>query len=246
MEGKAQVLKSAPLDYVPDVSYNQGKSVIEWRVMDPQVIPWIAVIFIIVFLAAYRYGKRRGEDLRTFARQRGLTFSARADSNADEEFRDFLLFSDNSDKQLSNVIRGEVDGAYVMMFDYRSTTGVGQSASTRSQSVISMRSLSFNPPAFEMYPKDISRRVLGVLSKKGIDFPYRRGFSESYVLIGEDENAVRRVFSDTALSYFENHPGLTVEVKGGRLLYYRNGKIIRPDDARSFLQQGLEILRLFE
>jgi hypothetical protein len=215
--------------------------------MDSRVIPWIAVIFIIVFFAAYKYGKKRGEDLQRFARQRGLTFSARADINADEEFSNFLLFSDYSQKKLSNLIMGEMDGVHVIMFDYSSTTGVGQSAATRSQSVVIMEPGSFNPPPFEIYPNDIFRRVFGALSKKkGIDFPFRSGFSEAYALISEDENAVRKVFSDTVLSYFANHKGLTVEVKGGRLLYYRNGKRISPEDLPSFLQQGLEIVRLFQ
>jgi hypothetical protein len=214
--------------------------------MDSSVIPWIAGFFIIVLFAAYRYGKRRSEAFQSYARQRGLSYPGRVDINADEEFRDFLLFSDDSEKKVSNLIRGEMDGARVMMFDYRSTTGIGQSASTRSQSVVILQSGRFNPPAFEMYPKDIFQKVLGALGKKGIDFPSRSGFSDAYVLKAEDENAVRKAFSDTVLSYFGNHKGLTVEVKGGRLLYYRNGRLIRPDDIHAFLQEGLEILRLFE
>ena len=219
----------------------------KWRVMDLSLVAWIAAIIIIVSLAAYRYGKMRGEGLQRFARQRGLGFSRKADINAYEEFRDFLLFSDDSEKKVSNIIRGEAEGVHVMMCDYHSTTGAGQSASTRTQTVVIMESPRFSLPAFEMYPKDIFRRVFGILSKKkDIDFPSRRGFSEEYALRSENEETVKMVFSDTVLSFFENHKGLTVEVKGGRLLYYRNGKLIRPEDARSFLQEGLEILRVFE
>jgi len=214
--------------------------------MDSSVIPWIAVIFFIVLFAAYRYGKRRSEAFQRFARQRGLSFSGRVDINADEEFKDFLLFSDNSEKKLSNLIRGEMDGARVMMFDYRSTTGIGQSAGTRSQTVVIMQSGRFNPPVFEMYPKDIFRRALCALGKKGIDFPSRSGFSDAYVLKAEDENAVKKAFSDMVLSYFGKHKGLTVEVKSSRLLYYRNGRLIRPDEIPAFLAEGLEILRLFK
>jgi hypothetical protein len=214
--------------------------------MDSQVIPWIAVIFIIVFFAAYRFGKRRGEDLQRFARQRGLSFSARAGSKAEEEFADFLLFSDNSDRKLSNIIRGEMDGVPVIMFDFQATTGVGQSASTHRQSVVIMQPHSSGLPDFEMYPKGMLFKVFRIFSKKEIEFPSRSGFSEAYALKSADEDAVRKVFPDMVLSYFEKHKGLTVEVKGGRLLYYRNGKLTSPDEVKSFLQQGLEIIKLFQ
>jgi len=245
--GYASVLMSVHLDNVSCVSYNQDTAVIAWRIMISSVVPWIVLIMIIVCFIAYGYGQKRREDLQRFARQTGLAFSSGSDIDADEELNDFLLFSDYSVKKLSNVIRGEMDGVLVMMFDYRSTTGVGQVASTRSQSVAIMELHRLKPPSFEMYPQDIFRRVFGPLSKKkGIEFPHRSGFSEAYVLISEDENAVRKVFTDTVLSYFENHKGLTVEVKGERLLYYRNGRMIRPEEAGSFLQQGLDIIRLFQ
>jgi Flp pilus assembly CpaF family ATPase len=48
------------------------------------------------------------------------------------------------------------------------------------------------------------------------------------------------------LSFFEDHKGLTVEAKGSRLLYYRNGIRIRPDKIQYFITEGLEILKLFK
>jgi len=224
----------------------QGISVIKRMAMDLEFIQWIAVVFIVVFFAAYRYGKKRSEELQRFARQRGLAFSARTAKNAYEEFAGFLLFSDNSEKKLSNLIRGEMDGVHVIMFDFRATTGVGQSASTRSQSVVIMKSYRSGPPDFEMYPRDVLHKVFGIFSRKGIDFSSRTGFSEAYELRSDDEVAVKNAFTDTVLSYFENHKGLTLEANGSRLLYYRSGKLISPDEGRSFLMKGIEILRLFE
>lgn len=214
--------------------------------MDLQIVLWIVVLFTGISFIAYRYGKKRSEELQRFARRMGLSFSARTAKNAHEEFAGFLLFSDNSEKKLSNLIRGEMDGVHVIMFDFRATTGVGQSASTRSQSVVIMKSYDSGPPDFEMYPKDVLHKVFGIFSKKGIDFSSRTGFSEAYELRSDDEVAVKNAFTDTVLSYFENHKGLTLEAKGSRLLYYRSGKLMSPDEGRSFLQEGIEVLRLFE
>lgn len=213
--------------------------------MDSRML-WIIAAVIIIILAAYNFGKKRGADLQKFAGQRGLVFTARPAENAEEEFAGFALFSENAEMKLSNLISGETEGVYVVICDFRATTGFGQSTSTRSQSVIMLKSSSSRPPDFEMYPKDGLYKVFAGFNNKGVEFPLRKKFSETYVLNSNDEDGVRKYFSDAVISYFENHKGLTVEAKDGRLLYYRSGNTIRPDEARSFLQQGLEIVRLFQ
>ncbi len=214
--------------------------------MDPTIIPWVVIFFIVIIVAGYAYGKKRSEALRTFARRRGLSFSPSANAGIHEEVKGFQLFSDTTEKMFSNLINGDMNGTQLMMFDYRSTTGSGRSASTNSQSVFIVRSARLDLPAFEMYPNDIFHRFRGVMGNQNISFPSSGGFSNAYILRSDDEEAVRKAFTAVVLSYFENHMGLSVEIKGKRLLYYRKGELMRPDQMRSFLSQGLEILRLFE
>jgi hypothetical protein len=89
-------------------------------------------------------------------------------------------------------------------------------------------------------------KYLGARGNKEIDFPYHYRFSNIYSVRGTDESVLRKVFTDRVLSYFENHAGLTVEGNRKKLLFYYEGRLLRPDELQSFLLEGLKILRLLE
>jgi hypothetical protein len=88
--------------------------------------------------------------------------------------------------------------------------------------------------------------MFSVLGKQDINFQHQQGFSNAYILRSEGENAVRSIFTDQVLSYFENHRGLTIEAKDDKLIYYRDGKLIKPDHMNSFLSDVLDLVRLFD
>lgn len=90
------------------------------------------------------------------------------------------------------------------------------------------------------------QRAIFHMMRKDIDFTSHGGFSNNYILRGRDENAIRSAFTYEVISFFEDHKGLTVEAKGSRLFYYRNGIRIRPDKIQYFITEGLEILKLFK
>jgi hypothetical protein len=55
----------------------------------------------------------------------------------------------------------------------------------------------------------------------GHTFDTHPGFSSIYHLVGEDEEAIRRLFRPEVLSFLENHPGLRVHGSGSRLIVFR-------------------------
>jgi hypothetical protein len=209
------------------------------------LIPWIVIFLIVITLTGYAYAKRRGEALQKFARRRGLSYSKKADMTAVVEFSDFQLFAAKTKKTFSNMISGEMESTYVLLFDYRFRTSDAHLSDINSQTVAAIKSNRFNFPAFEMYPQGAFQKILSVLGMQDINFQHQSGFSNAYILRGDDESAVRSIFTDQVLFYFENHRGLTIETKGNKLIYYRDGKLISPDNINTFLSDLLDIARLF-
>jgi hypothetical protein len=215
--------------------------------MDPSsVIPWVLVLLIVIVWLGYAYGKKRSEAFQRYARQKGLSFSKRADINVENWFTDLQLFSDDAEKAIRNLISGNVEGAHVKIFDFRIKSEQGQSHTFNSQTVAAITSGKLDLPVFTMYPKNIISKFLKLPGNRDIDFPSRNRFTNIYGLRGDDVRAISTTFTDQIFSYFENHKGLTLEGNGDRLLIYRYRKLIKPDDIQFFFTEGLEILRLFE
>ncbi|MBU8913600.1 MAG: hypothetical protein KOO61_06210 [Spirochaetales bacterium] len=73
-------------------------------------------------------------------------------------------------------------------------------------------------PWFGLMP---SRLKIPPDSDTGITFDTHPEFSSRYHLVGEDEEAIRRLFGPEVLTFLESHEGLRVRGNGSRLIVYR-------------------------
>ena len=82
-------------------------------------------------------------------------------------------------------------------------------------------------PHFELRPRMAVEKWLPDGSGSALAFGADPGFSEEYLLWGEDENAVRSLFVAGPLEFFRAHRGWTVKGQGRTLLCYaaRNSSI---------------------
>ncbi len=58
------------------------------------------------------------------------------------------------------------------------------------------------------------------------------------------EEAVRNIFTDGLLAYYDKHKGLSTEGDGDILMFYREGKKVPPQNIQSFIEEGLVIFNL--
>ncbi len=71
-------------------------------------------------------------------------------------------------------------------------------------------------------------------------------FSKKYLLRGKYERAIRVLFTDKILTFFAAHPDeVCVGGRGNQLIFYQVDKLIEPEDVRPFMEEGLEVFRLF-
>ena len=118
-----------------------------------------------------------------------------------------------------------------------------------AQTVIWFRSTQLSLPSFVMRPEHVFHKIGSAFGYQDIDFESNRtaaDFSKKYLLRGGDEHAIRSLFKDNVLDFFATHPGkLVLEGRDERLILYRPMQLIRPENISVFLEEGLEVFRLF-
>ncbi len=209
---------------------------------------WIVIILLLVavFIAAvYIYERKRAEALQAAARSLGLSFEKTSNIDIEQRFGSFNLFSEGRRKEIKNCISGKLDGADVMVFGYSYRVGSGKNSSTRRQTVICFHSSKLTVPAFELRPEHLLHKIAGVFGYQDIDISSYPDFSKSYLLRGNDETSIRKVFSPMVISHFEKNKGLSVEVNGDTLICYRQSKRVRPTELKDFLYEGRAVFGLF-
>ena len=94
-----------------------------------------------------------------------------------------------------------------------------------------------------------------------VEFPAHPVFSQRYALVAGNEmefarqNAnpvhdfydapLRRLFNDPVRSFYESNSSLLTECSGNRLIFYRRGTKIAPDQLRNQINEALTATNLF-
>ncbi len=219
-------------------------AVVSW-IYDLYVYAFVAVGVVALFLIYYgvqrQYESKRSEALQSTAFSLGMSFEDGHNINATRRFGPFHLFSKGSLREVRNCLSGTIDGVDVTTFGYEYTVNIGEISTNRRQTAVLFHSNELSLPDFELRP----RRFFGVSTGFDIDFDSCPDFSKSYFLRGNDESAIRHVFSTRVLDYFERHKGLFVEGRSERLLCYISGALVEPDEIKRFIDEGRALFGLF-
>jgi hypothetical protein len=204
----------------------------------------LAAVAISYFVSSIRRRKRT-EALQSVADDLGLTFSPQDTEQLVGHTGWSDLFSRGRGKKIFNLMRGSSGGRCVAVFDYQYVTGHGRSKKTWRTTVALLR--SEGPPInrFSLRPKGTWDKISNLFRSADIRFQNRPQFSRTYLLSGENEPAIRALFTEPVLDYFEHHPGLSTEGLLDSLLFYRSGKQVPPADVSQFLANAFEAQSLF-
>ena len=208
----------------------------------------VAVALPLIFYGIRRkYESKRAESLESVARSLGMSFEHGRDIDATERFGAFRLFSHGHGKKVSNCMSGMIDSIDVTTFgyEYNYEDEDGADMPTR-QTVFLFRSNELSLPWFELSPTP--QKIFGIdVSGKRTDivFDSRPKFSKLFYLSGDDEPAIRHLFSRSVLEYFESHEGLSVEGQDGLMLCYFGRTRLRPHEIKHFVKWVKPVLDLF-
>lgn len=149
----------------------------------------LALLCVIAYLVA----KHRRLSLRkTLSAQLGLNQKGKESDVKASGALDTPLFA-NTGARCLNILRGEVRGAEAFLFDYL-MSGAHRHA---PDPMVLFRPRDSHLPRFELRPRMSSQ------DPRGLDFESDTRFSEIYALTGDDEAALRDLFGEDVLEFFD-------------------------------------------
>jgi hypothetical protein len=212
---------------------------------------WIFLILglgIMVISLGYNAwaGKKRKEALQQVASEMGYSFAAE-----DKDFNMQLgasapseILSKGRSRKAYNILRGQRRDAQTTVFDYKYTTGSGRSSQTHRLTLVQLTLEQAELVPFSVRGRGFFDKVAAKFGQKEISFESAPEFAKKYLVKGEDEEAVRRLFGPTVMAFFEQQNNLSCEAVENRLLIYRPEKTIKPEDLRTFLDNATQLLEL--
>ncbi|MBM82369.1 MAG: hypothetical protein CMJ78_17525, partial [Planctomycetaceae bacterium] len=186
------------------------------------------------------------DKLSQIADELGLEFLPDGDDALMSQLAGFHLFSQGRRRRMRNLMLGEANGLEVAIFDYRyETTGSGKHSKTHKLSVICFTAQELDLPKFALRPEGLFHKIGSALGFQDIDFDSHPKFSSAYLLQGANESAIRELFNDEVLEFFDSSRKLCVEGHGDHLCFYRRGRRIAPEHVKDFMAEGFVIYKLF-
>lgn len=210
------------------------------------VLSIIVLIALIIWLTLRRERKRT-ESMQAIAASLGLTFRPKGTAEDTALLAQSQLTSLGHRRTMTNVMEAARTGDLsVTLLDYLYVTGAGKYTQEWQQTVLRMQSPMLNLPQFLLYPESVFAKIAQVFGYADIDFPEFPQFTKKYMLRGADEAAVRRVFTPAVIQFCEQqHPGISLEAAGDRLLFFRSNQRVKPEELTTFLDDGKRLMALF-
>lgn len=204
------------------------------------VLGSLLLIFVLVY-AHFQQEKARTEQFQSVAADLGLDFHPTGDSGVMDAIGHLRLFNQGHGRKMKDMISGKTEDIEIAIFGYRYVTGGGNNQQTHQQTVISFQSPNLSLPDFDLRPEHFFHKIGQALGYSDIDFDTHPEFSARYLLRGPDEAAIRQFFQPELLRFFESNQGVSLEASGDRLIYYRARKRIKPEQVRSFMEEGFRV-----
>lgn len=140
------------------------------------------------------------------------------------------------------------EGTNVVAFDYQQEIAAGKTKYTKQETVVWLRRAGARLPEFAIRPGAeswINRDLFEVFTgSTDINFESHPDFSRNYLLRGDDEEAIRKLFHKGVLEFFEQQRELIVECCGNKLLIYRDMVSVEPEHRRPLIEDALQLLAL--
>ena len=211
----------------------------------PLIVLAVAALGVGIYLLVRAAERRRREAWVQAAASLGFAFAPEAPTFL-AELAGFKVFSRGHSQRVRNLASGDSWDGKVSLADFRYVTGGGKSRATHDQTVCVLRLPGLALPHF------VLRREVPVLDAVGemlggqdLDFPEDAAFSRTYVLQGEEPDAVRALFDPVVRERLRGFaaPRLHVEGRGDTVVVHR-GRPIRPEQARELLEATAAIAAL--
>jgi hypothetical protein len=218
-----------------------------------RVVLAVAVVLAFLILLAWvfvkvarRFQQRRVQQIQ--AALSGLGFTLCEDK--DELLRLVGLFKigqRGSWRQVANPFELALpaNGSMLLMDYYFQVGGVKNKRGLRQTLALVSDKRYELLPAFVLAPENFFSRFKENFGAQDIDFEAFPNFSQMFNVKGDNEAAVRALFTPALIAELERHPDITLEGRAGHLLMFRARKWIKPQHFPRFFEDAQQVAQLF-
>lgn len=164
----------------------------------------------------------------------------------------FGVFAHGRRRRWGATINGQVGGRPFTLFEYAYVTGGGNSRNQHRLTVMAWEAPEQTLPRFSLVPEGFFRRLAQRFGAQDFDFEEDAEFSRAYQLQGDDERAVRALFTPGRRAFLmaespdgRRAPRHHLAGAGARLLWWRNGRLPRTHDLDQLVADGDRLRRAF-
>lgn len=221
--------------------------------MIPVVVPWAVAGALLVggAVAGVVASRRRREALAHYCLTRGYGFEVGRPGAEAALGSTFPLFNLGRHRRWGPTLTGRIGGHPFTAFEYSYVTGGGRSSSRHRVSAVLWELEGVSVPRFVLTPEGVLNRLAQRFGVPDFDFAEDPVFSRAYQLQGDDEDAVRRLFSSTFRAYLTAPPPDDerpmrhhLAGAGQRLLWWRGGSLPKPEALDRFLAESDRLRRM--
>jgi hypothetical protein len=220
----------------------------------PPILPVVGAVAVAggVIAAVLVRERRRLAALEEYCLVRGYRFERERRGAESSLAATFPVFKQGRRRRWGATINGQVGGRTFTAFEYTYVTGGGNSNHHHRLTVLLWDAPEAALPRFSLLPEGFFRRMAHRFGVQDFDFDEDAEFSQAYQLQGDDERAVRALFTAARRAYLTAEspdggraPRHHLTGAGTQLLWWRDGRLPGPDDLDQLLADGDRLRRLF-
>ncbi len=218
--------------------------------MELAVLPLLFLIVPAALALAAIFGlprlleRRRQNAYAAFCLTRGYQYLP-SRTNAEAQYAEVVgMFTTGGSHKWRDEISGMFNGRAFTAFEYQYATGAGRFRDVYTKAMIHWRVDRASLPQFTLVPANTDLFRIG-RTAQDIDFPEDKAFSRAYVLSGQEQAAVRVLFTPGLRTALASVPGQYVAAQAQDVFWWRDRRLPGPDEFEAFLTEGDRVLTLF-
>lgn len=219
------------------------------------VINLLVIFGLMAFVAVvYFYSKywqvAHLRDLEKVAQELGLRFNTEENMGENEallkHLEKFYLSTWGVRREITRVMYGRYRGRQIRIFEHRYFTVGLKGSATIAQTVFYTEFGGNHLPAFELLIEALGDKLATWQGlAQDINFEDDRLFSGRFLLHGNEEDEVRKVFTEPVRQFYLGHGNLCTECDGKQIIFYYPGRLCAAKELRAFLDDCMQVLDLF-
>ncbi|WCO01696.1 SulP family inorganic anion transporter [Psychroserpens ponticola] len=184
-------------------------------------------------LFGYNLTKRQ-ENLETIANDYKLIYNA--EKNKDTHFLNPFLFF--KVKQINHIYNKLADKSKSFkLFDIEFSEGEFIAKEVIRTSMLHIV-LDKSIPVFTLDRESLFDKVYALAGFSDINFEHHQDFSKRFHLVGEDREAIKTLFNDDVIHFFESNPYYHIESNGNCLLIFSKQRLASTKEIKALLDFG--------